>query len=347
MIFRRFTSSNNIGYIKITMKKILTIGFIFVILIFISLFIIQRYYYDWKLNSYMDHREKIKKDQSDNIKREYDDLVNKQTNTKSNYPLPSDTINKLQAVGSNRLNIIMVKPKNLSVSDINQLTSRLRSDNSDDTGSLKFIKTFMDNESLKYQIKDFTLSINLLGPIDMINLDQVGDMNYIWGKDPFAVMKLKDAFDNLTTDKSSIKQDKGSFIIYLYFDNSFTQNSDSREKDVYEFKKFRSFADSIKPVAYVDVYNFSPGFADFLVEAVIHEYLHLVGASDKYKEYSNKPACELNGRGEIDQTVYPQKTSDIMCGLIATGVDTYKPADLRTHTLVINRITADEIGWIK
>ena len=92
------------------------------------------------------------------------------------------------------------------------------------------------------------------------------------------------------------------------------------------------------------MFSFSSSFASYLNEIILHESLHLFGATDKYLE--DKYGCTEKGLGDIDKDpIYPQDKTDIMCGLVAKSAEDFSRTYLSDEKLVINPITAKEIGW--
>jgi hypothetical protein len=188
------------------------------------------------------------------------------------------------------------------------------------------------------------LQIKTLGPFSLKkNLDKAGDLAIPWEKNPFAVSNIQDQFESLLRE-NQIATGDNTLVLFLYFDNSFQPGSDKER--LFEYKKFRSFADREKGRAYINIYDFRPSFAAETVKAAIHETLHLFGATDKYREDPSEGICSPEGRGQPYKTPpFPQSTGDIMCLFIEKEPGQFYPGDIRKHTLVINPITAKEIGW--
>ncbi|MEM8547581.1 MAG: hypothetical protein AAGF46_05380, partial [Pseudomonadota bacterium] len=78
---------------------------------------------------------------------------------------------------------------------------------------------------------------------------------------------------------------------------------------------------------------------------IAHEFLHTIGASDKY-DYSNNQPRVPEGLGEPDKTpLYPQRYAELMGGRIAlTATSAEMPRGLRS--VLIGTATAEEIGLI-
>lgn len=261
-----------------------------------------------------------------------------------------------KAKGTYSMDIVLVKPLELKTSEINGLTSNLKDSRNNiyeecvlsactKNASLNYMNTFIKEEQLKYGKNDFNFDLKLYGPYSINNLTKVGDLFYIWGKSPFSVAKLQDSFEEIYK-KNVINAKKDSFVVFLYFDNS---NEEITENlySFYETKKFRSFSVPTKKRAYVNIYDFSPSFSQEAVEIVLHEIIHFFGALDKYIEGGSTEICYDHGIGNAEQIpLYPQKTSDLFCPVIKIGPGKYVKGYLADKTIVINKYTARELGWI-
>jgi len=78
---------------------------------------------------------------------------------------------------------------------------------------------------------------------------------------------------------------------------------------------------------------------------IAHEFLHTVGASDKYDLASNQPHYP-DGYAEPDRTpLYPQRKAEIMGGRIPlSGHDAVMPASVAKSS--VGSKTAQEINWV-
>jgi hypothetical protein len=269
------------------------------------------------------------------------------------FKISIEPIKKRQAVGKHTLHIIFLKPPTLSDAAVQPLVSKLQDprntvftdcDTCPNNASFNYIKTFLQTEAKKYKEKDFDITVKL-HPLGILSeLEKIGDFAAVWGKDAFGVTKIKDAFAK-GLKENNITVEKNDLVMFLYFDNTYDYVPDAGER-FYEHKKFRSFADPDYGRAYVNIYNFSPDFSGTAVEIISHELLHLFGATDKYLEYSETDACGDKGLGQIHKKpLYPQTTGDIMCLYVERTKGNFKRGHLVDKQLVINELTAKEIGW--
>lgn len=327
------------------------------ILFFPILVIFQRTYYEWKIKLFIQKREASKQIYKEEENKEFQKLLEQQSEEQQNQQNKYRQPEKRRAVGNHRLDIVFVKPEKLSNRAISSLTQKLRYSNADIyrdcslgescslNTSLYFVNTFLSHEAKKYGT-DFNLRINFHGIYSLPGLNKVGDIARIWGKDLFAVAKLQDAFESIINENNP-DIGKDTPVVFLYFDNSFEKEPGAPEDKFYEYKKFRSFANYNNKRIYLNVYNFSPGFSTTVVEIVTHELLHLFGAVDKYLEHSDSRICNEKGYGDtIITPPLPQKTGDIMCLFVEYDEGKFYRGSIIDGTLVINRITAKEIGWV-
>jgi hypothetical protein len=77
---------------------------------------------------------------------------------------------------------------------------------------------------------------------------------------------------------------------------------------------------------------------------IVHELLHILGASDKYDVQTGQP-LEPHGLANPGRSpLYPQEHAEIMAGRIATSANRWRhPVNLKS--CVIGAATAAEIGW--
>ena len=190
------------------------------------------------------------------------------------------------------------------------------------------------------------MGVKIHGIYSINDLNKVGDIANLWGKELFGTVKLQDSFQKILED-NKISITENNLVVFLYFDNSFSKSSEIVEDRFYDHKKFRSFANENTGKAYINVYNLTPSFSSKAVEIVIHETLHLFGAVDKYiEDRSSEDICSDKGRGDTNLDFsLPQKTADIMCGFIEHVQNKYTRGNLTDNNLVINQLTAKEIGW--
>lgn len=288
------------------------------------------------------------KQQEASIKKqreEYQKLIEKQSMQQENTNDDAN-VQKRKALGDYTLHIFLVKSPTLQTSDVSALIQKLKDKDKKAITSLYYLNTFYQKWAEHYNIADFHLELKFHGPYNLDTLEQVGDMAQFWGKDPFATTRLQDSFNNLLTG-NNIKLTDKDIAIFLYFDDSFTENSLIAEDRFYEHKKFRSFADEITGKAYINVYSLNQIFAGKVTEIVAHEVLHLFGANDKYEESESVTRiCSERGRGDLElKPILPQKTADIMCMYVEKEGDEFVRGSFAMETLTINKLSAEEIGW--
>jgi hypothetical protein len=77
-----------------------------------------------------------------------------------------------------------------------------------------------------------------------------------------------------------------------------------------------------------------------------HELLHVLGATDKYEPVSNIPRFPEGFAAPNAVPLFPQSAAELMAGRIAIGKTRAEiPASLAQ--VVIGRVTAAEIGWVR
>jgi hypothetical protein len=278
-----------------------------------------------------------------NARSNYEELA-KQQAINSNIEDYSTNFVKRKAQGNHRLYLIFVKPETLQNSQVSDLVKKLSAKKSNSSSSLYYLKTYMEKAAKSYGANNFTIEPIVRSPITLSHLEQVGDIFYSWEKDNFSIVKLEDTFENLLI-KNNI-QINNDLVVFLYLDNSY-ENTSGSNYSFYENKKFRSFAMHEKGRSYVNIYSLAPEFASTVTEIVIHETLHFFGATDKYNEEMSIDYCTDKGHGVVNNIApLDQNTADFMCMYIEEKPSKYRRAKLVDHNLVINRITAKEIGWL-
>lgn len=278
------------------------------------------------------------------IKKEWSKLYSYPTKTEKKDNHSSEEI--IKAKGNINFNIVLVKPTTLPNEITTPFLEKLFSD--EKYYSLNYVKEFYQREAEKYGVNNLNLKINHFGPFEIDSLPYTGDIFNPWYKDPFSTLKIKDAFDKIIKENSLSSNSKNDFCLFVYFDPSFEKEEKVEDYSFYDYKKFRSFADFYNKKAYINVYDFSPLFTKKLITIIIHESLHLFGASDKYYEDpKDEKLCNEKGRGVINNFVYlPQDKTDIMCLYVEYEEGKFRKADLEKEELIINQETAKEIGWL-
>jgi len=79
---------------------------------------------------------------------------------------------------------------------------------------------------------------------------------------------------------------------------------------------------------------------------VAHEFLHTVGATDKYDLTTGMPLYPQGFVEPDKEPLYPQEFAEIMAGVIATSKGKFRMPDSLSDTIVGNE-TAIDIGWIE
>lgn len=79
---------------------------------------------------------------------------------------------------------------------------------------------------------------------------------------------------------------------------------------------------------------------------IAHEFLHTLGASDKYDPANDQPTFPDGYADPEQQPLYPQRRAEIMAGRLALSEGQWEmPSSLRD--VVVAPRTATEIGWVK
>jgi hypothetical protein len=318
---------------------------IFIIIFLISVVLTYGFLINLKTRYKISQLKKEQKIREEKIKKEWEKIYQTKNNIKEKPT--SQPEEKIIAKGEFIFNIILTKPDSLSTHAIDPFLKTFFSEKK--YYSLNYVKEFYQKEANKYAVKNFDLKINHFGPFDIRSLPYIGDVFNPWYKDPFSELKMKDAFNAVIKENNlSFDLSKKNFYIFVYFDPSFEKEEKVKDYSFYDYKKFRSFADSYNQKAYINVYDFSPKFSKKLVTIILHESFHLFGATDKYNEdIKNDRFCSEKGRGVVNNLVYlPQDTGDIMCLYVEYEQGKFRQGDLEKEELVVNEITAKEIGWI-
>ncbi len=331
--------------VKKSLKKFLLLSLLGIGIVFLMLL---QVFFPTKKNNKLNNNENLSA---------YERVQKEQEERNRAFKISVEPLKKRLATGKHTIHIVFFKPPAVSESDVQPLVNKLQDpqdtifkecNNGDcyNNASFFYIKTFLQSEAKKYKQKDVSIQIKVHPLANLTDLEKIGDFVNIWGKDAFGVTKLQDAFKKGLKD-NNISIGKNDLTMFLYFDNTYdyVPNADER---FYEHKKFRSFADPDYGRAYINIYNFSASFSGTAVEIVTHELLHLFGANDKYLEYSETDACDEKGLGEMHKKpLYPQKTGDIMCLYVEHIKGDFTRGHLVDKELVINELTAKEIGWVK
>lgn len=310
----------------------------------------------WAKKSYLLNRsDRVVAVNKQREREEFKKLVEEQA-ARSETKTQSEDSRK-RASGKWTINFVLVKPSGLNEFMINPIIDKIESFDGtiyQDCGpvkcvknaSLKYLETFYKQQADRYGVTGFEPEVKFWGVYSLPEVEKVGDIAYMWGKDPFAAVKLQDDFARVLTT-NNINFGERDLVVFLYFDNSFGGAEAGGEDRFYEHKKFRSFADEGEGRVYINVYRFDPAFSRQLTEIAIHEVLHLYGASDKYEESESVTrVCSQKGRGDTEkEPALPQTTADVMCMYIELSGEEFKRGSITENSLVINQETAKEIGW--
>ena len=79
---------------------------------------------------------------------------------------------------------------------------------------------------------------------------------------------------------------------------------------------------------------------------IAHEFLHTVGATDKYDPRTNLPIYPVGYAEPKTEPLYPQKKAEIMGGRIPINESKAEQAKSLKHVL-LGKLTAMEINWIQ
>lgn len=337
-----------ISKIKSWLKKYKLLAIIIAVsLIPFLIYIVLNLFSRLQLNYVKNISQKQQESNKQKQQEEYQSLLKKQRERNNRFQVEQKE-EKRVALGDYNLYFIFVKPANLTESVITPLLNKLKEQDDQLYTSLLYVNKFYIQEAKKYGVSNFNLHINFYGVYNLVDLEKVGDIAYIWGKDPFATVRLQDSFSKLLEDHN-INLDKNSLAVFLYFDDSFGESNPYANDRFYEHKKFRSFANEYQGTAYINVYNFSPTFAELVTEIATHETMHLFGATDKYEESTSVTRiCSERGRGEPElKPAVPQKTTDLFCMYVEKADDKFTRGHFSQNNIVINKLTAKEIGWAK
>jgi hypothetical protein len=77
-----------------------------------------------------------------------------------------------------------------------------------------------------------------------------------------------------------------------------------------------------------------------------HEFLHTLGATDKYDRRTGQPLAPMGLGDPAKNPLYPQDTGEIMAGRIATSASAAGIPDSLEH-MTVGPVTAREIGWLR
>jgi hypothetical protein len=77
-----------------------------------------------------------------------------------------------------------------------------------------------------------------------------------------------------------------------------------------------------------------------------HEFLHTLGATDKYDRRTGQPLAPMGLGDPAQNPLYPQGTGEIMAGRIATSANAAGIPD-SLEQMTVGPVTAREIGWLR
>lgn len=301
---------------------------------------ISMWYTSFKQQEWQKTKEQIEKESESRYEQFLNELDKRPT------PTPLQKVTRRKVLGNQTIAVIFVLPTGETATSLPIIPQLTDDSNPKSPSSIQYIDTFLQKQKKQYTDQDMNLRFVYYGPYNIPKTEQVGDIMEYWNKDSFGTTKLEDAFGSLIT-QHHLKLAKDSLVLFVYFDNTFASATGEADS-FYDYKLFRSFANDLKGYAFIDAYRQDVAFAPYLVEILTHELLHLYEASDKYIEDPvNNRLCSTKGRGMIQPLYSPQETGDIMCLYIEYKEGTFKRGHLKDNNLIINEITASEIGWTK
>jgi hypothetical protein len=98
-------------------------------------------------------------------------------------------------------------------------------------------------------------------------------------------------------------------------------------------------------VAVTHVFS-GPGAAASNQVVLAHEFLHTLGATDKYDLRSGQPLAPIGLGDPAQNPLYPQQTGEIMAGRIALKAHEAAIPD-SLEQMRVGPVTAREIGWLR
>ncbi len=252
--------------------------------------------------------------------------------TATNYQIPLR--------GNQTVTIVFLRPSRLAVNEVQPLMATLESADASLPTSLRYINTYLQKQATYYNPPAFNVQVTTTPLLTMQSVTYVGDIGNPWEKDAFGTTKLQDDFEKIVKEQALPVDEP---VIFLYFD-PFT-GADISTKRFYDNQEFRSFADERQKRAYINVYSLSPSFASTVNEIIIHELLHMYGATDKYLESTR--GCTAEGWLTLPYpyTTTHKETADMMCGYLKTQSGALRMAQFEDDEIIINTLTAQEIGW--
>ena len=225
--------------------------------------------------------------------------------------------------------------------------------------SVNYLNTFFQQESAKYGVEDFKLNISIHGPY------QIQENLYQFNGDS---AKIQEYLVNYTEDnRQKLINTDYDFLAFIfiydydkYTNYSFVSNTQGHRKSVFVYEGVGEFK-------YEGVMVNPMPDGGTLVETLIHEVGHLFHAGDKYRLDDNKRTpfftCTMEGLGDPDRKpLFPQETTDIYCGIVFVKEEDMKIGSqnkesyyaslvgdypYKKGSYVINRYTAQEIGWVE
>ena len=77
-----------------------------------------------------------------------------------------------------------------------------------------------------------------------------------------------------------------------------------------------------------------------------HEFLHTLGATDKYDQRTGQPLAPIGLGDPAQDPPYPQETGEIMAGRVAMSAQSAEIPDSLSQ-MTVGPVTAREIGWLR
>lgn len=218
--------------------------------------------------------------------------------------------------------------------------------------SFYYVPEYYKKEAKKYGVNDFNLEISSYGVFEVSNVPRYG-----YARDMEELQKI---FNSAIGNKLASIQSEVDFIAYVYIDRDKQQGEkDPFVSTVFDHNLFVNISSPSQE--FVDGSYFNLAYrAGNEVGTFAHELGHILGANDKYTQVDRSIAtgCRKEGLGNPDQNpLFPQKTTDIYCGkTFESESDFNNPSGgasvpfsyefaVKNNGVVINKYTAEELGW--
>ncbi|MCK4589417.1 MAG: hypothetical protein KAT77_03175 [Nanoarchaeota archaeon] len=206
--------------------------------------------------------------------------------------------------------------------------------------SVYYLPTYIENQAQKYGITDLSINLDVEGPFDITAPFPEAEWTTPIGRPVIGSDKLLEFFTE-EINKQNIDTSNYDFVFILFFDDWDLKGRET---------KFTSTANFVYTFINVQTSG-PPGVTDDPLEAMIHEFIHLFEAFDKYIEpcpRGNYWSCCKDPDGLVEPNKipkYPQNKACLMCGGIPLNEDGESQAPQDLFEVEICDKTAEEIGW--